>query len=386
MGKIKSIKSSMTMAFLIAIFAITIVSATTIFVFNEIQNEILTRRNLTVNAYNFDLDENAGTYIFHSDDVTWQPLSTMEELAYNGAGVAMIVLPAVYVFVGIGATATMYYRKKLRVPILQLQNAVESIQKNDLDFQIAYSGTDELGRLCASMEKMRTELRQNTRALWETLEQRKLLNASVAHDLRTPMTVLKGYLDYLEKNIPRDKLTKEMLIDTVSSMQTALTRLEQYVECVRYIEKVEGFEMNRQHENARSILKEIEKNVRCLTQEKEIFITSSIFAEEIIVDKSALFRILENLLQNAIRYAEHQVTIDISQNDRFLVLTVKDDGKGFGETDLQKAATVFYSTDQEHFGIGLSICKVFCEKHGGLLYINNNIEKGACVTATLKIL
>lgn len=69
------------------------------------------------------------------------------------------------------------------------------------------------------MEKMRRELRKNNKALWEALEQRKLLNASVAHDLRTPITVLKGYLDYLEKNIPQDKLTEDMLLDTVSSMQ-----------------------------------------------------------------------------------------------------------------------------------------------------------------------
>lgn len=55
------------------------------------------------------------------------------------------------------------------------------------------------------------------------------MNASVAHDIRTPITVLKGYLDYLEKSVPQDKITEDMLLDTVSSMQEAVTRLEQYV-------------------------------------------------------------------------------------------------------------------------------------------------------------
>ena len=83
----------------------------------------------------------------------------------------------------------------------------------------------------------------------ESLEQRKLLNASIAHDLRTPITVLKGYLDYLEKNIPQDKLTEDMLMETLSSMQGATTRLQQYVDCVRDIEKIENIEIKREPQN-----------------------------------------------------------------------------------------------------------------------------------------
>ena len=106
------------------------------------------------------------------------------------------------------------------------------------------------------------------------------------------------------------------------------------------------------------------------------------------MDKSVFFRIFENLLQNALRYAKKQVHISILQNKNFLILTVEDDGNGFAEKDLEKAATVFYSSDKEgqHFGIGLSICRILCEKHGGLLSISNNKNKsGACVTAKLNI-
>lgn len=388
MGKIKnrSIKTSMTIAFLIALCAITILSAITIFVSNQIQQEILKQRNLTVNSYDFNLDEKTGDYVFSVDDAIWQPLSTLDNIMYYGAYVAMIGLPAIYSFAGIGITATIYYRKKLRCPIAQLQTGVEKIQENDLDFHIEYNENDELGQLCCSMEKMRRELRKNNKALWEALEQRKLLNASVAHDLRTPITVLKGYLDYLEKNIPQDKLTEDMLLDTVSSMQGAAARLEQYVECVHNIEKVESIEIKCQPENTKLLLSEIEKNAGYLKQGKEIVISSNILSNEINIDKSVLFRILENLLQNALRYAEHQVQIDLSQKGTFLILTVKDDGQGFSEADLTNAITVFFSKEKEHFGIGLSICKVLCEKHGGCLNIANNKEKGACVIAKIKLL
>lgn len=155
------------------------------------------------------------------------------------------------------------------------------------------------------------------------------MNASVAHDIRTPITVLKGYLDYLEKNIPQDKLTEDMLLDTVSSMQGAVNRLEQYVDCVRDIEKIESIEIEKRPENAKMLLYEIQSNVQQLEAKKEILISSNMTMNEVQLDKGVLFRILENLLQNALRYAEKEVRINLSQDKDFLILTVEDDGKGF---------------------------------------------------------
>jgi len=197
------------------------------------------------------------------------------------------------------------------------------------------------------------------------------------------------YLDYLEKMIPQDKLTEDMLLDTVSSMQGAVNRLEQYVDCVRDVEKIENIEIEKRPENVKRLLDEMRSNVQQLETNKEILISSNIMTmDEVRLDKSVLFRIFENLLQNALRYAKKQVRINISQKKDFLILTVEDDGNGFAGKDLEKAATVFYSSDKEgqHFGIGLSICRILCEKHGGLLSISNNKNKrGACVTAKLNI-
>ena len=391
MGKIKtkSLRTSMEVTFLITICVTALLSSVTIFAANQVQHEILKKRYMTINSPDFQVDEKTGNYILDIDNnnITWQPLSTWDTVVYYGSYAAMVGLPVFYIAVGIGAAAAVYYRKKLRNPITQLQNGVERIQEDNLDFHIEYDGDDELGRLCCSMEKMRRELRQKHKALWESLEQRKLLNASVSHDLRTPITVLKGYLDYLEKNIPQDKLTEDMLLDTVSSMQGAVNRLELYVESVRDIEKIENIEIEKQSENVKLLLNELRSNVLQLAGNKEIIISNDITVDKIQIDKGVFFRILENLLQNALRYAEKQVSINLSHKKDFLILTVKDDGKGFSAADLEKATTVFYSNDKEkqHFGIGLSVCKILCEKHGGLLYVGNQKEKGACVTAKLKI-
>lgn len=382
----------MAVTFLITICVIGVLSGLTVFTANQAQHEILKNRPAIIRNPKITPDKATGGYIIDISENQniweWQELSTKQNIIYYGSYAAMIGLPVVYIVGGIGIATMVYYKRKLRIPIAQLQNGIKRIQENDLDFCIEYNGGDELGQLCGSMEKMRKELRQNNKALWEALEQRKLLNASVAHDLRTPITVLKGYLDYLEDGILQDKLTEDKLLDTVLSMQGAVTRLEQYAECVRNLEKIENIEIKIQPENVKLLINEIESNISQLTGKKEILFSDGISFDEVNIDKGVLFRILENLLQNALRYAEKQINISITQNDKFLILTVKDDGKGFTETDLKKADTMFYSKDRgkEHFGIGLGICKILCEKHGGRLLITNNKEKGACVIAKLKIL
>ncbi len=392
MDKIKnvSIKRSMTLTFIITICMIGVFSGITIFMANQFQQEILRNKYLMVKSPDYELDKSTNEYTIDMDGsvVEKHGLNMAENIAYFGCYFAMIGLPMLYIIVGIGSAAAIYYRMKLKVPILQLQKGMKRIQDNDLDFSIEYSSDDELGQLCCSMEKMRKELRCNNKVLWETLSQRKLLNASVAHDLRTPITVLRGYIDFLEKNIPQDKLTEEMLMDTISSMQGAVLRLERYVECVRDVEKIEGIEIKREQQDTVLLLKEIESNICQLKKDKRIDLRTDISLPSINIDKSVLFRVLENLLQNAMRYMNEQIIVKIYQKDNLFLMSVKDDGKGFSEEDLRQATNMFYGKEKgnEHFGIGLGVCRALCEKHGGFLQIGNNEISGAYVIAALDIL
>lgn len=392
MDKIKnaSIKRSMTLTFIITICMIGVFSGITIFMANQSQQEILRNKYLMVKSPDYELDKSTNQYTIDIDGsvVEWHGLSMAENIAYYGCYAAMIGLPVLSIIIGIGSAAAIYYRMKLKAPILQLQEGMKRIQDNDLDFSIGYSSDDELGQLCRSMEKMRKELRHNNKTLWETLQQRKLLNTSVAHDLRTPITVLRGYLDFLEKNIPQDKLTEEMLMDTISSMQGAVLRLERYAECVRDVEKIESIEIKREQQNTVSLLKEMESNICQLKDDKKVVFLTDIFLPSINIDKSVVFRVLENLLQNAMRYRKEKVIVEVYQRDGLFLISVKDDGKGFSEEDLRQATNMFYGKEKgsEHFGIGLGVCRLLCEKHGGFLQISNNEFSGAYVIAAFDIL
>lgn len=428
MGEVKNgrIKRSMTVTFLITVCAVGILSGATIFFANRAQQEILRNRYATIRNPHYMVDEHTGGIILAADqnEFEWHELSPAQNAAYYGCYFAMIGLPVLYIVGGIGMAAAVYYRVKLREPICQLQDGIRRIQENDLDFQITYTSGDELGSLCGSMEKMRGELRQNYRQLWEALEQRKLLNESVAHDLRTPITVLQGYLDFLEKNIPADRITEEMLMETVASMQGAVQRLARYTEGVREAEKLEGIRLNREEQDTADLLREMESNVRQLGSEDTIIFRAEIPEPSICLDRSVLFRILENLLQNAMRYRKKQVIVEVSRKGRLLLITVQDDGNGFSGETLRRAAELpgGYSalrpeetqgrfaeentfdesfcdakekpgaetqgesardrrsgSGEVHFGIGLGICRLLCEKHGGYLKIENIIGgEGIC--------
>lgn len=384
-----SIKRSMTLTFILTICIIGVLSGITVFLANQSQQEILRNQYLLVRVSDSKVSNDTNRYIVDINEcnLEWHRLGVGENVAYYGCYFAMIGLPVLYIIAGIGSAAAIYYRIKLKAPILQLQNGIKRIKDHDLDFTIAYSSGDELGKLCISMEKMRKELRHNHRALWETLRQRKLLNASVAHDLRTPITVLRGYLDFLEKSIPQGNLTEEMLLDTLSSMQGAILRLERYVECVRDVEKIENMEIRRKQQDTALLLKEMESNVCQLADDKKVDFLAEISLPSVYIDQSVVFRVLENLLQNAMRYMNEQVIIEVDQKDNLLLVSVKDDGTGFSQEDFSQATNMFYGKEKgkEHFGIGLGICRMLCEKHGGFLKISNRETHGACVIAAFDI-
>ncbi len=394
MGKIKnafqnmSIRRSLLLTIMAAVFFICVLSSAAIYFSNAAQQKILEQQEWIIDTSILHKGEQAGTLegTIQNDAIRRAPLSAGQQIAYCGCYAAMIGLPALFVISGIVFASRIYYRLKLRRPIEELRNAITNIEENDLDVSITHTSDDELGALCSSMEKMRTELRQSNKKMWELLEQRKTLNASVAHDLRTPITVLKGYLDYLKKNVPQERLTEEALMETVRNMQEAVGRLERYVECVRDIENIENIQVRCCDENVAGLCSQIEGDIHHLTTDKQITVTNSMTSKTVYTDKQLLFRILENLLQNAVRFAASQINITICEDERFLYLCVRDDGKGFSSAVTERGAALLYTTEKEqgHFGIGLGICSILCEKLGGGLVIGNDQAGGAYALAKMK--
>ena len=106
-----------------------------------------------------------------------------------------------------------------------------------------------------------------------------------------------------------------------------------------------------------------------------------------VLDGELLYRVLENLISNALRFAERQIELAFYLEHGALSATVTDDGPGFSEKLLQKKTALFYSEDTsgKHLGLGLAVSRVLCQKHGGTIELSNQPPHGACAKASIKI-
>ena len=139
----------------------------------------------------------------------------------------------VYSALCIIAAVLLFYRNRLKKPLSELKTASEKIANNDLYFSIDYDNNDEMGQLCASFEIMRTTLAENFSKIWRQVEERKALNAAFAHDLRTPLTVLKGYNEMLQ--VSDNTWTRE----TAVTMGKHISRMENYVNSMSNLRRME---------------------------------------------------------------------------------------------------------------------------------------------------
>jgi signal transduction histidine kinase len=296
-----------------------------------------------------------------------------------------IISPLAYLLCT-GAAAMLFYRNKLRNPLLILNTASGKIAANDLDFSVEDSSKDEMGRLCTSFEKMRGALEKNNREMWRSVEERKRLNAAFSHDLRTPLTVLSGYTEFLSTHLAEDTVPKEKVISTVHTMRGQISRLESYVQNVNAIQKLEEIQPQPKEVALSDVLQTFREISDIVRGDKTVCFAPLKQAEIISVDLDLVLQVFENLMSNAVRYAENKIDIVIIADVHLLKVTVFDDGKGFGAEAIKKAAEPFYRADGKqdklHFGLGLYICKIICEKHGGELILSNSSNKGACITAT----
>jgi signal transduction histidine kinase len=293
----------------------------------------------------------------------------------------MIAIPA-YSALCIIAAVLLFYRNKLKKPLTELRAASEKISNNDLDFSIEYDSKDELGQLCTSFEIMRTTLADNFSKMWRQVEERKALNAAFAHDLRTPLTVLKGYNEMLQAS--DNSQTRE----TAVTMGKHISRMENYVNSMSKLQRMEDTQPEYKLIDLQPLVSSLYDSAKivCAKNGKELILQNDIPVLQLSLDSSFASQVCNNLISNAVRYAQNTVTLSFTLENGGLLLSVSDDGKGFDKNNLYKVTAPYFTEEtdhSEHFGLGLYICKLLCEHHGGYLQIRNT-DNGANVSAYFK--
>ncbi|HBG4073786.1 TPA: sensor histidine kinase [Clostridioides difficile] len=314
--------------------------------------------------------------------------SDYDKTLLNIINILQLVLPLIF-FIGLLLLADIiFYKVKLKTPIEILNKGAMEISNNNLDFCLEYNNNDELGNLCNAFEKMRSELNKNNIKMWTMINDRKQLNAAFSHDLRNPLTVLKGYSNYLTKYIPTGKLSDEKILSTTQLMSEHINRIEYYVENMSNAQRLEDLVVSKSMSNINKFIENLDENISIIAKQegKSFKLKSQINNVNLLFDENIILRVVENIILNAFRYARNNVSILIYLEQELLTFVIEDDGIGFSKESLKSALRPFYrdktlNESNAHFGMGLYISKILCEKHGGSISIENNSTNSAKITA-----
>lgn len=286
----------------------------------------------------------------------------------------------------------MFYRNKLSRPIGELKRASQRIGENDLDFQMEYENRDEMGQLCRQFERMRGQLAENNSRMWRMVEEEKALRAAIAHDIRSPLAILRGYQEMLLEFLPEGTMSGPETMEMLEEGMGQIDRMSRFIETMRKLSSFEDRELLCRETDLEALAEKIWKNVRVMSQEAKKECVVSIrencgSGEKLLVDEELILEVVENLLSNALRYASEKVRLFLEVSGGNLEITVADDGAGF-QAEAGEVTKPFYHAnpqdDLKHSGLGMYICRSYCERHGGRLLIGNQEQGGGLVKAVFR--
>ena len=295
----------------------------------------------------------------------------------------------IFSIVGSVVAVFFFYKNKLKTPLQELKDASQMIADNELDFHVSYENKDEMGTLCKEFEMMRSDLSDNNRKMWRMIDDEKALRNAIAHDIRSPLSILRGYQEMLLEFVSAESIKTEDVIDILQTGMYQIDRIEHFTENMRKMSHLEQRELQCSEIGLSELAKKIEAEAAMLSKkESKLCKVERVQEQNIVkVDEELVMEVTDNLLENAVRYAQKSIALQIKKKDGFLIISVEDDGIGFVDTE-EKVTEPFYhknpQDDLKHFGLGMYISRIFCEKHGGNLKIYNARQGGAHVEALFK--
>lgn len=290
----------------------------------------------------------------------------------------------IFSIVGSGGAVFLFYKNKLKKPLEELELASKRIAENDLDFRITYENRDEMGHLCHEFDRMRGQLEENNRHLWHIIEEERALRSAIAHDIRSPLSVLKGYQEMLIDYVPDGTIDKEKTVEMLLEGMKQIRRMDVFIDSMQKVNSLEHRQFTADQISFQQLQKDIQTELDILGKERRICLSVKETNEIFCGDHEVIMEVMENLLSNALRYSKEQIEIKVSLTSQKLTLSVSDDGNGFGE-DADKVTRAFHQKNIKdsltHTGMGMYISRLYCEKHGGRLILENEESGGAIVTA-----
>lgn len=280
----------------------------------------------------------------------------------------------------IGLLLGLVLANTLSRPIRELTEATRAMSKGELGRQVAVRSNDELGDLATAFNQMSSDLAKAT-AL------RRQMTADIAHDLRTPLTVMTGYLESLRDGVLKPSPARFQV------MYDESRHLQRLVEDLRTLSLADAGELplTREMVAPASLLQRHAEAFKHRAGQKGVSIT--VAAEPglplVNVDPERFAQVMGNLVSNALRYTPSggAIRLEAARGDGTVVVTVRDNGAGIATESLSHVFERFYRGDsarhEDESGLGLAIAKSLVEAHGGAIAVTSRPGEGTTFTITL---
>ncbi len=304
---------------------------------------------------------------------------------------AMFALIFIFLCVAIIFVVSTLYARKIKNQLKPLLKAVEKIKEKDLDFEAGYSKIKEFNDVLLSLSDMKEELKKSLSEKWSIEQAKKEQISALAHDIKTPLAVIKGNAELLI-----DSPLNEEQQEYTEFIHKNTNQIEKYIKSLIEISRAEeGFHIQIEKVNTRKFVSNIHSQLNALacTKKLQVEFEEKSLPEEIDIDYNLMYRAIMNVISNAVDYSNDTGKIYFKAEylkDK-ICFTIIDSGKGFSDKDIKFAKTQFYTGDKSrtsktHYGMGLYIVDSIVKQHGGELHIeNSSVTGGAQVTIKIPV-
>ena len=267
-------------------------------------------------------------------------------------------------------------------PIHMLQVATQNIKNGNLDFEVQVQNEDEIGELCEDFEEMRKRLKDNAEEKLRAEQQSKELISNISHDLKTPITAIKGYVEGLIDGVADTPEKQNKYLQTVYSKAIDMDHL---INELSFYSKIDTNKIPYTFSriNVVGYFEDCAEDLGRELEEEQIGFTYQNYVDDsvqMIADAEQIKRVINNIVGNSKKYsdkADTKIHMTVKDVGDFVQIEIEDNGKGIAAKDLPYIFDRFYRTDASRnsskggSGIGLSIVKKIMDDHGGKIWVTS---------------
>lgn len=332
--------------------------------------------------------EVAGSVFMFSD------LTSLNKLSSDFLSL-FIVVTVVVVMVTNGLL-TFFISRSIIKPLSLLKSAAEQIKTGNLDFTITYARRNELGELATTFESMRSQLKDSLEKQEQYEINRKELISGISHDLKTPITAIKGYVEGIMDGVANTPEKMERYIRTIHGKAGQLDKLIDELFLFSKLD-LNKTPFNFETVDIKDYLQDFLEELRFDLEGKKtdlVFLADTDSPLQVTADREKLRRVMMNIIDNALKYtgekAERgQISIRLNDQGERVMVSVADNGPGIKGEDLPFIFDRFYRSDPARSsaaggsGLGLAIAKLIITEHGGEIWAESRLGQGATICFTL---